>query len=289
MLIIQAQLMMVMKMGKEARESVDGFEVLDEGFPAEVYGEELNQGHGMFLGNRIKLAMPEMVQLKEIVDAEINADYMALEPAVFDANPANITNLRITAANGKLKGIAVAIEEVGKELLVKVGPCDLSGVGGHMVRQQIIKDVVNQALVAKGYSLAEHNFENVNVSACVGVRGRLQMFQGMFFNNRETAGHHMNAYVKTSNETGLTHWEPRKGPQRFFNDTICAMVTSTTTSLFEKGIRENTIHSSQQATDNILRSPKLLEIFDNLLARTKERISDLVEGIKEMVTLSLAK
>jgi hypothetical protein len=93
----------------------------------------------------------------------------------------------------------------------------------------------------------------------------------------------MNAYVKTANEPSLTHWQPRQGSQRWYNDTICAMVTSITTSLFELGIRQNTIHSANQATTEILKHPSLVEIFDHLLSQTKERITDLITNIKKFV------
>ena len=250
-------------------------------FPTVTYGENLNQGHDMILGERVKLAVPEMMQLKSIIDKEINSDYIDVDPSLFGIDSSSIKSLCLTPNNEKLNSIPVSVEEFDGRVLVKVGPCDLSGVGGHQIREQIIKNLVNQALIAKGLDVHGHNFENVNVSACVGVRGRSQMFWGLFSSNREQAGSHMNAYVKTSNEKGLTHWEPRQGPQRWYNDTICAMVTSTTTSLFEKRIRENTLHSNVQATAEILKHPSLVEMFDALLAQTKTRISNLVANVKK--------
>ena len=248
-----------------------------------TYGENLNQGHDMMLGTRIKLAIPEMTQLKGIIDSQINKGYKETEPQNFNVETNKIKNLRISLDHNKLNDIPVAIEDLNGRLLVKVGPCDLSGVGGHSVRAQIIKNVVDQALKAKDL---DYNFEKVNVSACVAVRGRAQMALGLFSNNREETGSHMNAYVKTDQETSLTHWEPRKGPQRWYNDTICAMVTSTTTSLFEKRIRENTLQSASQATTEILKNPSLVTIFDKLLAQTKERITGLIDNIKHLVGIS---
>lgn len=261
---------------------LDDFEDISA-VPTVTYGENLNQGHDMMLGDRIRLALPEMTQLKDIIDTRINPEFKAPEVQTYTVDTASIPNLRIALDNEKLAHIPVGVEDLNGRVLVKVGPCDLSGVGGHEIREHIIKNLVTQALKAKGLDATGFSFENVNVSACVGVRGRSQMAWGMFANNREKAGAHMNAYVKTSNEKGLTHWEPRQGPQRWYNDTICAMVTSTTTSLFEQRIRANTLHSSAQATTEILKHPSLVDIFDRLLAQTKERITDLVNGIKKLV------
>ena len=152
-----------------------------------------------------------MIQLKEIIDKEINPNLMSPQANTFNVDSSSIKNIRLQAENDKLSNIPVCIENIDGRLLAKVGPCDSSGVGGHLVRAEIIKNLVDQALKAQGLYDEEHRFENINVSACVGVRGRAQMFSGLFFNNREQAGSHMNAYVKTAREQGLVRWEPRKG------------------------------------------------------------------------------
>lgn len=268
---------------KQDHLDIDAFELLDEQVATEMYGENLDQGYGMALGARIRLGLIEMRQLKAIIDKEINPQFNAgVEPQCFNVRVNNISGIRLSATNAKLTDIPVVVEDMAGRILVKVGPCDLSGVGGHLVREQMIKDLVNQALEHGGYDLSTADFTSVNVSACVGVRGRLQMAQGFFASNRERDGEHMNAYVKTAGESHLTHWEPRQGPQRFFNDTVCAMVTSTTTSLFEQGIRDNSIDSSAQATMSILRNSTLVTIFDAIVSSTKERVTQLVDGIKNL-------
>lgn len=270
---------------KIGHSDTDDFELVDEQIGTEIYGENLDQGRGMMLGPRIRLGLTEMQQLKDIIDKEINPQFNAeAKPQRFNVNVKNIERMKLDVANTKLHDIPVDVENIGGRILVKVGPCDLSGVGGHFVREQMIKDLVNQALVGEGYNLEHTNFSTVNVSACVGVRGRLQMALGFFVSNREHDGEHMNAYVKTAGEDHLTHWEPRQGPQRFFNDTVCAMVTSTTTSIFERGIRNDSIKCSAKATTDILRKPELVTIFDAILSSTKERIVLLVNGIKDMLS-----
>lgn len=270
---------------KIGHSDTDDFALVDEQSGTEIYGENLDQGRGMMLGPRIRLGLTEMQQLKDIIDKEINPQFNAeAKPQRFNVNVKNIERMKLDVANTKLHDIPVDVENIGGRILVKVGPCDLSGVGGHFVREQMIKDLVNQALVGEGYNLEHTNFSTVNVSACVGVRGRLQMALGFFVSNREHDGEHMNAYVKTAGEDHLTHWEPRQGPQRFFNDTVCAMVTSTTTSIFERGIRNDSIKCSAKATTDILRKPELVTIFDAILSSTKERIVLLVNGIKDMLS-----
>lgn len=256
------------------------------------YGEELQnssevEGFQNKLGSRVKLGRSEMEELKLIVDKEINTNFTKQDffTITYDKLKA-INGLTISTSSPKLQMIAVTIESIDNRILVKVGPCDLSGVGGHKVREEIIKNLVDQALAKKGLDKKSHTFETVNVSACVGVRGRMQMAVGFFVNNRDDNGTHMNAYVKTANEQHLTHWEPRQGPQRFFNDTICAMVTSVATSLFEKGIRTNEITKSDDATNKILKNPSLLEIFDHILSVTKDRINTLVSQIKSLSNFS---
>lgn len=272
-------------------DDIDDFELIDateRGIVSNVYyAENLDQGHNMCLGDRVKLSLREMAYLKEIIDKEINSGLTnAAEEKNFTVNTKLLDKgaLRLSADNYKLSDIPVVVEEVPDRILVKVGPCDLSGVGGHHIRAQIIKLLVTEALQDKGLDKRGYTFENVNVSACVGVRGRLQMALGLLVNNREEVGTHMNAYIKTDKENHLVHWEPRKGPQRWYNDTICAMVTSTTTSIFEQGIRSNTIQSARQATTDILKHSSLVRIFDELLNKTKDRISGLIENIKNFVT-----
>ncbi|MCC5793075.1 MAG: hypothetical protein JJT82_10795 [Legionellaceae bacterium] len=255
----------------------DDFEIIDtDNLKNEKM--QLDQGHGMYIGDRIRLASAEMQQLKNIIDKEINPTLSPARIGYFDVDM-TIPDLKIPSSHNKLKRIPVSIEEVVGRTLVKVGPCDLSGVGGHHVREHIIRNVVNQALKNAN---SEKGYDTVNVSACIGVRGRMQMVTGAFVDNRQGDGAHMNAYVKTEKESTLTHWEPRKGPQSFFNDTICAMVSSVCTSLFEKGIRDNNIHSASEATESILKSASLKETFDHVVSMTKGRIIHLVDKVKEI-------
>lgn len=239
-------------------------------------------------GDRIKINPAEMTLLKDIIDTEINPPHAPVDLKVYSVAGTEIDGLKIAKTLPRLSQIQVRIEKIEGRVLVKVGPNDLSGVGGHTVREQIIRDVVSQALKAEGMD-KEYNYESVNVSACVGVRGRAQMFKGIFFNNRAgsatdmTPGSHMNAYVKTAGEMQLTHWEPRKGPQAFYNDTICAMVTSTATSLFEKGVRDGSMTDSAQATTDILKNPELKRTFKHVVKNAQDAISRLLQGVKSMV------
>ena len=175
-------------------------------------------------------------------------------------------------------GIPVQIIQQGEKTLVKVGPCDLSGVGGHTKREEILRKLVEQALLDHG---VDKSYEEVNISACVGVRGRMQKAFSWFMKNNE--GSHMNGYIKTAGESFLTHWEPRKGPQSFFNDTICSMVISTATSLFEHNVmkQQDGTYSSEQATVEILKVKKMKSLFDRFLASVGKKINDLVNEFKE--------
>lgn len=251
---------------------------------SEISKENLNKNY--LLDHNLKLSSSEMIYLKEIIDDKINQNIsekketdelkisiQALEK--LDQVTRSILDKKLT------KLIPVEIESINEKIiLVKIGPCDLSGVGGHVVREALIKDLVNQALRKKGFD--GYDFKNVSVSACVGVRGRAQMVTGRFFENRGCDGAHMNAYIKTKNEDHLTHWEPRKGPQRFFNDTICGIVVSTITSLFEKEIRNETITSADEATKKILKNLSLVEVFDNILKATENRMQVLIDGIQKI-------
>lgn len=239
--------------------------------------DEGHQGHGMYLGQRIKINREEMEQLKEIMDKEINKNMPVSASKKY--NVAHYPkDLRISKDSEKLKQIPVSVERLDQGgILVKIGPCDLSGVGGHQIREELIKDLVTQALKENNIN---KKYIEVGVSALIGVRGRSQMAKGFFTDTRIEPGAHMNAYIKTDKEKHLTHWEPRNGPQSFFNDTICSLVTCVVTSLFENGIRTSTIDSSKEATHSILKNPDLKEIFNDLLDRTTDRITNLIKAIK---------
>ncbi|MGL6028874.1 MAG: hypothetical protein ACRC0M_03755, partial [Legionella sp.] len=47
---------------------------------------------------------------------------------------------------------------------------------------------------------------------------------------------------------------------------------------------DGSISSSAQATADILKNPRLVTIFDAILSSTKERIVQLVSGIKNMLS-----
>lgn len=109
------------------------------------------------------------------------------------------------------------------------------------------------------------------------VRGRKQMLLGFF--SRKDPGSHQNAFIKVANEKSLTRWEPRDGPQSFFNDTICAMATTVMLALFEYGLKKGTIKSSTQATRLILKSEVIKGLFDALLKSKRDRVKNLVDNI----------
>jgi hypothetical protein len=72
----------------------------------------------------------------------------------------------------------------------------------------------------------------------------------------------MNAYIKVNGEDTLTHWEPRRGPQGFLNDTICAVSMAVGTTMFEESVRHGhlagePLTSSRQATTHILKGDAL--------------------------------
>lgn len=199
-------------------------------------------------------------------------------------------------AEGKLNDITVRVEKTKSgEYLARVGPCDLAGVGGHDVRNEIIKRAVNQALIANG--VVGKSFDDVHVSACVGVRGRAQMFlSGLRFaaskvasligkdiesNNRRAVGQHMNAYVKVAEERKLTHWEPREGPQSFFNDTVCAVSSCAATSIFEKRVRDGDAESSEEETNYILKSKELKSCVSSFLSNSSKRISTFIDNLRD--------
>lgn len=191
--------------------------------------------------------------------------------------------------HNRFKNQGIKVEVITKEngkTLVKVGPCDLSGIGGHVKREALIKDLVNNALRSSG---SNKSFESVNVSACVGLRGRLRMLTDLFrFKSTilKNQGGHMNAYIKTDCEKNLTHWEPREGPQRFRNNTICAMVISVTTNLFEQEVMsqpKGAVYSSATATKEMLKDSKLKTIFNEILSVSKDKVKELVAGYKTML------
>lgn len=208
----------------------------------------------------------------------------------------NSHTLKLHPNNPKFSSIPVVIEIVNEKPLVKVGPCDLSGVGGHQVREEIIKQVVQHAYTEQKTAhpkWPEYSWDALHVSACIGVRGRAQMVQSAFFNNRAKPGSHMNAYIKIAGEKTLTHWEPRKGPQSFFNDTICAVATTAATAIFEDGIRQGLIGEkdsndrmigSHEATRIILKSSVLKKLCKQYLddAKKPNRVSNIVSAIGQM-------
>ena len=187
-----------------------------------------------------------------------------------------------------------------KKVFARVGPVDLSRVGGHAVRQSLIENAVNAAL--KHYDLKNSTdtplkYEDVNVAAQTGVRGRAQLVTDFLkkifaaINPWDTVakaeerlkrlpGHHMNAYVKVAGEKKLTHWEPRQGPQKWYNDTICAMVTVASTCLFEYEVMSPNApknYNSLKATNAILKNKEFGGIFDKVLNTEKTKVSTLVK------------
>ncbi|MDP3270098.1 MAG: hypothetical protein Q8M40_13750 [Legionella sp.] len=250
-----------------------------------IYDPEIDSV--VFQTNSVRLGIRQINELKNVFDNKLNEsmgneiEKLQLEaPHLFNVDVNSISNLKLTTTHAKLQNIPVKVEHCNSRYLVTVGPCDLSGVGGHQVREHIIKNLVNQALTRNEIN---SDYEEVNVSACVGVRGRWQMAAGFFKNNRSSDGSHMNAYIKTDGENHLTHWEPRNGPQRFFDDSICAVVVATATFVFEKGVLNNTIHNSNDATENIMKNPDFKTLFDEFLKLTENKIMHLFAWVKEQI------
>lgn len=241
----------------------------------------------VFQTNSVRLGLQQINDLKTVFDDKLNesvgnkVEKLELEPPhQFNVEVKKISGLELDPGHSRLKNIPVKVQDCNSRFLVTVGPCDLSGVGGHQVREKIIKNLVNQAL---DRNKINSSYEEVNVSACIGVRGRLQMAAGFFKNNRSGNGSHMNAYIKTEGENRLTHWEPRNGPQRFFDDSICAVVVATATFVFEKGVLNNTIYNSNDATKNILKNPDFKTLFDEFLKLSENKIMHLFAWVKEQI------
>ena len=232
-----------------------------------------------------KLDISQMTALK----TELKMDEAVPIPIgeTFTFNSMNWDQLNLEANNGLVSGmknpngIHVTVIKKNKHVLVQVGPCDLSGVGGHEKREEIIKALVNNALQKSGETL---KYEDVHVSVACGVRGRLQMFLDTLnpLSNAKTkmssSGTHMNAYIKTAGEKKVTHWEPRQGPQSFFNDTICALVISIATNHFEHQVlrRNEKGYTSEQATTEILKNKNFKSIFDTVLQRGSTAVTYVI-------------
>lgn len=242
-----------------------------------------DQGHNFLLGPRIRLSHREINQLKKVLDAQFHGnDHRTATIGYYDI-PASISDLPGFELNAsdpandrKLKQIPVIVEEFNERVLVKIEPHDLSGVGGIRIREAIIQDLVNRALVSNNI---EKNYRDVDVCANLSVRGRKQMLLGFF--SRKDPGSHQNAFIKVAGEGSLTRWEPRDGPQSFFNDTICAMAVTVMSALFEYGLRTGKINNSEQATQLILKSEAIKGIFDTLLKMEDDRITYLVAQVND--------
>jgi hypothetical protein len=233
-----------------------------------------------WLYGRTKLSLTELKHFKSCLDSEINQSPIA--SVKNDSFPSKTD-------------IPISIEKIGTQILVKVGPWNLGNVGGDKRRKAIIENLVNEALKKEGYN---DSFDNVYVSACIGVRGRVQMAKQMaqpvisFFSRKPSGqevdtdynampGGHMNAYIKSPKEP-LTHLEPRNGPQPFFNDTICSLVVGVITWCFEKLVREGK-QPSRKDIQEIFTSKELCTIFDTYLkSKEKERIKELVSRVKQI-------
>lgn len=199
----------------------------------EAINEEIkgrDQGYGLDLGERIRLGASDMSQLHDVLTGKLCEGMQLEQPSVMYLNfQDQITKdprFKLDASKqgnySKMSSVKVVVEQTSNgRVLVKVGPHDLSGVGGAQVRERIVTDLVNQALAQQGI---HKSYKDVDVSANLGVRGRMQMLLGLF--TRNDPGSHQNAYIKVAGEEHFTRWEPRKGPQSFFNDTICAMATT---------------------------------------------------------------
>lgn len=268
--------------------SVDDFEAISEG-DAESNSKYSHFSHS--LGARQQLALKEIVVLKDLFEEGLGREKVEIFSRNYALN-SPIKNLKIAYTTLKLQNIPVTIEKFGENemmrLLVKVGPCDLGGAGGEKVRTQIIKNLVTQAL--QEYNVAKESaftIPDVDISAVVGVRGRLTKFLGLFSNNREKSGSHMNAYIKTKGEKYLTLWEPRDGPQSFFNDTLCALIIAATTFIFEYKVSVFQIHNAQDATQSILKSRTIKEIFTSFEKKSvaiEDALIELGEVIKKIAS-----
>lgn len=243
-----------------------------------------DQGYDFFLGPRIRLSHREINQLKKVLDEQFYGhDHRTAIIKYYDI-PDSISHLdgfelRVSDTDNvrKLTQIPYIVEQFNGRVLVKIGPHDLSGVGGVRIREAIIQDLVKAALAHHG--LADKTYRDVDVCANISVRGRKQMLLGFF--SRKDPGSHQNAFIKVAGDESLTRWEPRDGPQSFFNDTICAMAVTVMSALFEYGLKEGKIHNSEQATQLILKSEAIKGIFDTLLQIKDGRMDYLVDQVNE--------
>jgi hypothetical protein len=201
-------------------------------------------------------------------------DMFTCDSPLFQKNRRGIPIEIITCKNG--------------QTLVKVGPCDLSGVGGHENRKELIKKIVNHALKVHAPRLS---YDNVHVSASVAVRSFSQVIANSFSffestqqKDRKAKGSRMNAYIKTAGEAQLTHWDPQDGPEGFWSN-LSDKVIAAVTQLFEykvKNIGENGRYPSEQATTDILKSPIIKSVFKKLPRDSKECTDTLVTMVNQM-------
>lgn len=226
--------------------------------------------------NKMKKLWPctEILPLKHTIDQFINRNQEQQEIK-------NYRNYQLKKSNGLIENIPYYVEKYFDRVLIKIGPCDLAGVGGHIERERIIKDVVVKALEDSKID-NKYNYNNVYVSACVGVRGRLQRLNPLWLlPNYRGYGNHMTAYFKTS-AGELTYWDPRTGPQRPTDDTICGWCVAAATSVFEEGFRRNIIRNVDNAI-NTFNSKKFEHIFDSLQRENDNYDAYLSKQINEKI------
>ena len=221
-------------------------------------------------------------------------------------------------AEDSSQGIRVTVEELGpgRPPIVSIGPCDLSGVGGHKVRGEILKNITDKALekhyqdnpaLAKGHKDIQHstgaagkvpNYERSTVCATVAVRGRLQMLTG-----DKGPGAHANACVKCAGEVNLQRWEPRDGAQRTWNDTVCATLTCTATAIFKAVARSGAKWlTGERATAEISKGDDLKALSSDVLDlrgsgeytkgafdKQQQHIADKIGGLRDKVVDSMSQ
>ncbi len=274
--------------GQFKQDFVMALQGCDQALAAQIPGSKAALNHSILMKNGDVLSLGEITQLKAVLNKG-------------DSKPGKIEDLKIetpTFWSPEIKkknpdGFPVeVITCVNGGILVKVGPCDLSGVGGHDIREKMIESIVNEVLRTRNLK-----YEDVHVSASVAVRGFWQRINHAFSifeksknSDMESAGSSMNAYIKTAGEKRLTCWEPRKGPGGFFNK-FSDLVISVVTHLFEnkvKNIKEDEAYTSERATNDIFKDPILKPTFNKVFQEPLDKVQALVALVTKIKTKSPA-
>lgn len=158
----------------------DDFEVVEALDQSKV--DNMDQGYKLLIGNEIRLDRYNIAYLKAALDWKFEQTDQGADYPVPPVNPINSAPRfsissedarRLNVNPGvekKLEEIPVTVEQVNGRVIVKIGPHDLSGVGGIRIRENIIKHLVKQALDKKG--ITNKTYDNVDVCANISVRDK---------------------------------------------------------------------------------------------------------------------